>query len=134
VNSAPNPAGTASCSGWAALASNAAFALAFKLKRALIGGVFAAEYLVRHRLHNMKKSTHILLILLCGALVMAVTVLGYLSLYFTASQPNYHRSFLVDALAWTCICAIPVELLVTICLTIRAAFKTSQDDTTRHDA
>ena len=71
----------------------------------------------------MRKSVHISLILLGGVVALVATTVAYLSVYFTASQPENYGEFRFKVQAWICIAAIISELFFTIWLLIRAAIK-----------
>ena len=68
---------------------------------------------------KMSVTMRTILVLIGGLLLMAITVLAYLSVYFTASQPDNYGHLRFKGLAWGCIIAFLAELAVTIWAMIR---------------
>jgi hypothetical protein len=65
----------------------------------------------------MKKT---LLILVVGILVVVVSILAYLSAYFTASQPENYGALRYKVYAWVCIISFLAGLLLCLWSLVRA--------------
>lgn len=62
-----------------------------------------------------------LVILCCGGLIVLASILAYLSVYFTASQPANYGAFRYKVCAWICIVLFFAGVLLCLFSLVRAA-------------
>ena len=62
-----------------------------------------------------------LVILLCGGLIVLTSILAYLSVYFTASQPENYGAVRYKIYAWVCIVLFFAGILLCLLSLVRAA-------------